>query len=401
MRSIRVLQLTCIVAVFGCSSPSNHDQTPAGGASSGGSTNTGNAGTGHGGNLGNDGKGGGANGEGGDSNEGVDAGDAGSNEQGGSNGSGGTGGTGGSDGGSGGTGGADPGPDETAPSIESVTPEDGADGVTGDAEIVIEFSEAMNTSSVEDAFDSGTLPSVNFTWNTGNTTLTVTPMDALDYAEGFDTSVVAQGYAFGIDAGAEDVAGNALPAADFDFTTLRRIATTLSGDSSLDGFAQADGGDDHSYDEELVVGSSDDVKISGLLTFDIDDLPAGIADFESAQLNVTQTATYASYGAYDDLGDLYLEHVTFSAVDAAAVTATALRSLGVIATTPSNEVKHRSVTVALSEDYAQRVSRSNRSQYRLAFAAVGASDGGYVVTGFTTAEATSNAPEIAVTYLIP
>jgi hypothetical protein len=93
--------------------------------------------------------------------------------------------------------------------------------------------------------------------------------------------------------------------------------------------------------------------------------------------------------------------VTFSAVNAAAVTATALRSLGVIATTPANEVKHRSVTVALTEDYAQRVSRSNRSQYRLAFSNVGASDGGYVVTGFTTAEATSNAPELEATYLIP
>jgi hypothetical protein len=304
-------------------------------------------------------------------------------------------------GGDGGTGGTDPEPDTTPPSIGSISPEDGANGVSSDAQIVIEFSEAMNTASVEGAFDSGNLPSVDFDWNNENTVLTITPQSELTYAEGFDTSVVAEGYDFGIAAGAEDVAGNPLPAVEFDFTTLRRIATTLSGVPNLDGFAQADGFDDHSYDEELVVGSTDDVKIAGLLTFDISGLPAGIADFETAQVNVTQTTTYASYGAYDDLGDLYLEHVTFGAVDAAAVTATALRNLGVIATTPSNEVKHRSVTVALTEDYAQRVSRSNRSQYRLAFQSVGASDAGYVVTGFTTAEATSNAPELEATYLIP
>jgi hypothetical protein len=406
MRLLNFLQITFIIAALGCSSESNSNHSPsAGGSSSAGTTGSGgsedgssgsnqggstshlpsfgksgNAGTGDAGMLG----------EGGMMNDA----DGGMDDNGGAGGAAGM-------GGDGGTGGTDPEPDTTAPSIEAISPEDGADGVASDATIMIEFSEAMDTASVEGAFDSGNLPSVDFAWNNDNTMLTITPQSALAYAEGFDTSVVAESYEFGIDAGAADAAGNALPSATFDFTTLRRIATVLSGVSSLDGFAQADGGDNHSYDEELVVGSTDDVKISGFLTFDISALPVGIAEFESAQVNVTQTTTYASYGAYDDLGDLYLEHVTFSAVDAAAVSATTLRSLGVIATTPANEVKHRSVTVAVTEDYAQRVSRSNRSQYRLAFQNVGASDAGYVVTGFTTAEATSNAPELEATYLIP
>lgn len=405
MRSLNFLQVTFIIVALGCSSESNSNASSAGGSSSAGSTNTGSGGApdgssgngsggtnshlpsfGKSGNAGTDDAG--VLGEGGVMNDA----DGGPDDDGGAGGTAGI-------GGDGGTGGA--GPDTTAPSIEAISPEDGADGVASDTAIVIEFSEAMNATSVEGAFDSGNLPGVDLSWNTGNTILTITPQSELTYAEGFDTSVVAESYDFGIDAGAEDAAGNALPSATFDFTTLRRIATVLSGVSSLDGFAQADGGDNHSYDEELVVGSTDDVKISGFLTFDISSLPAGIAEFESAQVNVTQTTTYASYGAYDDLGDLYLQHVTFSAVDAAAVSATALRNLGVIATTPANEVKHRSVTVALTEDYEQRVSRSNRSQYRLAFQNVGASDGGYVVTGFTTAEATSNAPELEATYLIP
>jgi hypothetical protein len=408
MRSPIFLQVTFITLALGCSSESSSNHSPsAGGSSSAGTTGSGgnedgSSGSSQGGstshlpsfgksgNAGTDD--GGVQGEGGMTNSG----DGGIDDDGGAGGDVNAGGNGGN-----GSGGADPGEDTTAPSIASISPEDGASGVQSDAEIVIEFSEAMNTASVEGAFDSGNLPGLDFSWNTANTILTLTPQSELSYAEGFDTSVVAEGYDFGIATGAQDLAGDSLPAADFDFTTLRRIATVLSGVSNLDGFAQADGMDDHSYDEELVVGSSDDVKIAGLLTFDISVLPAGIEDFETAQVNVTQTATYASYGAYDDLGDLYLEHVTFSAVNAAAATATALRNLGVIATTPSNEVKHRSVTVALTEDYAQRVSRSNRSQYRLAFPSVGASDAGYVVTGFTTAEATSNAPELEATYLIP
>jgi hypothetical protein len=394
------------MAALGCSSANTDNQSATGGSSSGGNP----ASAGEAGNAGqhnlfpNNGKGGNA-GDDGDSGTGQSGGDPGGNGQGGtlSN----------PDGGpdifpagSGGTspnpdGGVDPGPDLTAPSISSVSPEDGATGVYDDAQIVIEFNEAMDTTSVEGAFNPGNLPGVDFSWNTGHTTLTITPQSLLTYAEGLDTSVVAEAYNFALDTGATDVAGNPLPTASFDFTTLRRIATLLSGDSSLDGFAQADGLDDHSYDEELVVGSSDDVKITGFLSFSISSLPTGIAEIENAQVNVTQTTTYASYGAYDDLGSLYLEHVTFSAVDSTAVTATALRSLGVIATTPANEVKHRTVTVALNEDYAQRVSRSNRTQYRLAFQNVGAADGGYVVTGFTTAEAATNAPELEVTYLLP
>ncbi|HEX2878746.1 MAG TPA: Ig-like domain-containing protein, partial [Polyangiaceae bacterium] len=248
MRSPSFLQVTFIILALGCSSESSSNHSPsAGGSSSAGTTGSGgnedgSSGSSQGGstshlpsfgksgNAGTDD--GGLQGEGGVTNDG----DGGIDDDGGAGGDVNAGGNGGN-----GSGGADPGEDTTAPSIAAISPEDGANGVQSDAQIVIEFSEPMNTASVEGAFDSGNLPGVDFSWNTANTILTLTPQSELSYAEGFDTSVVAEGYDFGIATGAQDLAGNALPAADFDFTTLRRIATVLSGVSNLDGFAQADG----------------------------------------------------------------------------------------------------------------------------------------------------------------
>ena len=139
---------------------------------------------------------------------------------GGMNGTGGTGGMGGSGSTTGG-GGMPPGPDTTPPSVVSVVPADGAQGVTDDATITITFSEAMDKSSAQAAFQSANLGAVTFDW-LDDQTMEVVPNN-LSYAEG-GPSVTANAYDYSVTNVAQDLAGNPLPSSfDVSFTTLREV----------------------------------------------------------------------------------------------------------------------------------------------------------------------------------
>jgi len=104
--------------------------------------------------------------------------------------------------------------DETAPTIESVTPLDGATDVEITTNVVVTFSERMNQSATEDSISlwkDTTETEGNITWTTDGKTLFFTPAEDLE--EGTDYQVV-------ITTTAKDLAGNSLViTTEISFTT--------------------------------------------------------------------------------------------------------------------------------------------------------------------------------------
>lgn len=143
-----------------------------------------------------------------------------------------------------GAGGMPPTPDTTPPSIVSVDPPDGATGVTDDAIVTITFSEPMNKTSVQAAFQSASLGAVTFDWP-DDQTVEVTP-NGLAYAVG-GPNVPAVAYDYSVTTVAVDLAGNPLPSnVDVSFNTLREVTDfmpeTFEGAVGLDGTLWSLGG---------------------------------------------------------------------------------------------------------------------------------------------------------------
>jgi len=129
-----------------------------------------------------------------------------------------------STGGSGTGGGA--GPDTEAPTVVSVSPPNGATGVTDDATILITFSEPMDRSSTQNALQASSLGGVTFNWP-DDRTLEIIPT-GLSYAQG-GHDVVSNQYQYGLTTFATDLAGNPLANDEtWAFSTLRRVSDLLS-----------------------------------------------------------------------------------------------------------------------------------------------------------------------------
>lgn len=271
-------------------------------------------------------------------------------------------------------GGGAPAVDTTAPTILSTVPASAATGVTANATIQITFSEAMNKAITQTAYQSassGILPAnVTFNWNTAGTVLTITPNALLTINGGSDpATVVARPYAYSITNVATDLAGNPLTTTANNFTTQRRITQDLPVVTALTGEVRADGSTTACV--PICVGDSGtaaNAQYKGFLSFGITSIPAGVQSFEFANLSASQTQIDGDpYGTLG--GTITLDHVNFATLDfASAFSITApLRTLGALSTTATIEVKTLSVLPAIQDDYAQRVARGNRTQYRLTF----------------------------------
>lgn len=75
------------------------------------------------------------------------------------------------------------------PEVSSSSPSDGASGVSQAADVVVTFSETMNESSAEAAFDASPSISCNFSWNTSSTELTCDPQTNLDPGTSYTVTV--------------------------------------------------------------------------------------------------------------------------------------------------------------------------------------------------------------------
>lgn len=231
--------------------------------------------------------------------------------------------------------------EDVAPFIVSVSPENGAVGVEGDAVLVITFSEPMDRQATEAAYLSEDLPSgeVTFTWNEDSTVLTITPKLPLLLAAGGDpAAVVALDYTYVVSDLARDAQGEALLARAFSFSTARQITQAYAAiqDRDLTGNFRGNGnygnGDCARNQTTVCIGDSAnprDFQFRGFLSFDLRALPADIKRLTMAELSFEVADTNGN--AFNSLGDLLAEHVSFELIDADAFAAAPLASLGVIA----------------------------------------------------------------------
>jgi hypothetical protein len=179
----------------------------------------------------------------------------------------------------------EPQPDVTPPTIISVSPDDGENGVAADTVIRITFSEPMNRELTERAYQSADIPAAGtrFHWNTEDTELTITPNAELIYAEGAkgDLTFAAREYVLEMTDTAEDKAGNRLEVKEWSFSTLRRIAQVLT----------ADGDDDvRRFNGTSNIGCTNmdlgdyrtNVPLAGFTQFHLSELAPGVTTFEVA-----------------------------------------------------------------------------------------------------------------------
>ena len=267
----------------------------------------------------------------------------------------------------GGEGGSAEPPDTTPPSIISVSPPDGTVGVHGDTNIVVTFSEPMDRVTTQAGYQSPDVPAagVTFSWNANSTVLTINPIADLPYAVGTAPSTQARQFAISITDTAEDLAGNRLsPAHAWSFWTLRRITQTLtsSGNWEVDHLSSAAGCEDY-----VSVGDYGHDDLLAVLAFDLNDVPAGIVDWESAVFAGRQTGVQGTpYGA-TGLGAI--RAYAMGAVEPSVITfaTPVVLDLGVFSSTSSVGVRMIDALDAVTADYADRIKRGQRSVYRLSF----------------------------------
>lgn len=267
----------------------------------------------------------------------------------------------------GGQGGAPEPPDTTPPTIVSVSPAEDATGVHSDANIIITFSEPMDRGTTHAAYQSADIPGVTFSWDESSTTVTVTPNSDLSYATG-DLDVAAQAFAVTIADTAEDEVGNRL-ADDFawSFRTLRRITQTFATGSEY-AIRSVDGNDTVSVPcptSPFALGDYGTLGQHKLFSRDIDELPEGIVEWESANLTGNQVQVVGT--PYDGLGDILAYHTSIFPPSSSSWTGPNLRELGPFSTDATLGTKSVDVLEALVDDYEHRVERMQTSQYRLVF----------------------------------
>lgn len=293
----------CSSKFEGCEASRTCGSGGEGGDDSGGKGGRGGTSAGRGGSAG---KGGTTAGGGQGGGDGEDGGNAGAAEQGGSSSAGkggqGSGGTGGTEDSMGGEGGveAEPEPDDTPPSVVSVSPEDGEAGVAADAVIRVTFSEPMDQVATQLAYVSQDIPyaGTTRTWSDDGTVLTLTPNTPLEYtySETIDEmdaavalaavgAVPVKTYSLGFALGAKDLAGNPLPSFEWSFTTLRRIRQyirTRAGDTR-----RFYGNRNEPCVDMMYIGDSDSNRtLFGMLQFDLGGVPDNVVLWEKARFHL-------------------------------------------------------------------------------------------------------------------
>lgn len=314
-------------------------------------------------------------------------------------------------------------PDNTPPTIVSMSPANGASGVAKDANIVITFSEKMDQASAQAAFQSADLGAAVITWNAAGTEMTVNPNTDMVY------TAAGKSYSYSVTNTAKDAAGNALAAAsNSTFTTYKQLTATLPMVASTRGEV-SNAGTLLGVSSDLQVGDrSDNTSRRGFVGFDLSSLPAGLqaANILSAQarlyVNSIQGNPFTKLfescsGPYCIfLGkSVVTEHVYYGTTPtASAYDATPISSDGrgltdaapcsfticlfVGTVTGQNSV---SVTEWVRDDWTNKASRGNLSEMRFSFPKATNADGVADYISINSDTASANKPTMVVTYLIP
>lgn len=264
----------------------------------------------------------------------------------------------------------DPTPAADGPWVVSTLPVNGAKAVQSDAKIVVQFDRPMDTSSVLAAYSSADLPleKVTFEWNAKDDELTLQPMDPLAYAAGA-ADVAAKSYAFEISTAAKDKAGLPLRKTHAStFATARRITTNVPMTSVMTGRALSNNTFSSSN-----LGAGDLMTKDGerearaVFTFLFSAVLPDGADIEKATL-------LAAVSTVDGTPDLSLGGVTaeqvFFSIGLEGFAAEPVSGVATSITTPEKDgpsYRTADVTAMFQDDVANRIARSDRTQYRLRY----------------------------------
>jgi len=276
----------------------------------------------------------------------------------------------------------EPPPEPEGPFIVDVAPTDGAVGVSADSAITLHFSEPMDRSATEAAYQSENLPSsaVTFEWNEDSTELTVVPLEPLAYDVGEDPALVqARRINYFVSASAASAGGSRLAQPyEFSFSLLRQIAFTVFAvqDRELSGnFRSNDTYGAGVCAENAVNMCVGDVRVNGeseqyrgFISFVLSELPESALSV-SAVLGLEISST--SGNPFAGLGGLLLEHARFATIDLDAFGADSVSELGLIAdaggtgTRVSADVSEAVLSDLSSDEMV--ASGQGLSQYRLRF----------------------------------
>ncbi|HHO56435.1 MAG TPA: hypothetical protein ENK21_08580 [Trueperaceae bacterium] len=299
--------------------------------------------------------------------------------------------------------------DTTKPKIIVAVPQDGAKGVPDNSKIVVVFSKEMNKQSAEDAFSSNDIGAVSFSWSNGGKTMTITPATKLKYS----TNAVFKYYNYNISSTAKDLAGNSLEnALTVKFSTYRTFYKTLISEKSLDGFLHENGPFPATGEGYIVVGDNNSNQyFRGFLSFDISSLPNDLLKIISSELNAYQYKLEG--GAYagpdqDNLRVLDVYHLNYgTSLDNNDLDAGVIGVGQKFNSAPTIGWKKRVVTSWTQDDFENRNTRHNKSQYRFNFVRKTDNDNTVDVAYFRSGDYGANSgqkafrPYLRIKYLAP
>jgi hypothetical protein len=291
-------------------------------------------------------------------------------------------------------------PDRTPPTIVSVNPASNTTGVIRTTSIAVTFSEAMDLASSQAAF-SVTAPAGvtgTFTWTNANKVMSFKPAAQFAYGD-----VVR----FQVTTGAKDAAGNAKATTDvYQFTVVKSATVNCACIDALDGFV-------NSLPTAYPSGSltCGDSGAGGTLrayeAYDLSAVPPEATAITAAYIYAYQYSVAGTpYGA-TLLGDLLWDHVNFGPTLEATDYGTPLLvhsyNEGTLSTTTTLEWKSSSVLFSVLDDWSNKATRGNRSEYVFRFTkdliSNAMADYAYMYP-CSTANATFR-PYLAVTYEYP
>jgi hypothetical protein len=279
---------------------------------------------------------------------------------------------------------------------------------TEPSSITVNFSEAMSQASVQGAFSITNPAGFNggtFSWSGSGRTMTYTPPGYFAYGQQVN---------FTIGTGATDLAGNALAAAYNSTFRIRRRTTgtftNASGSAALDGYLTSTTGCGTitaSVGSSIAVAgdATSNQVYRGFLTFSLAPL-ASLANVNiiTATLNTTQVACSTGSPFTSSFGSaIEAWHVNYGPSLEAADCSTA--NLGsrqyTLSTSTSLTLKTVSVTPAVEDDFTNRASRGNRSQFLIRTATIGTDSDGvadWCSQGTYNQSTASNRPYLSITY---
>ncbi|MET0591813.1 MAG: Ig-like domain-containing protein [Polyangiaceae bacterium] len=290
-------------------------------------------------------------------------------------------------------------PDTTPPTIVSTTPQNRASGISRLAKISVTFSEAMDVTNTQAAFVITSPAGITGTiaWSSGNTVMTFTP--SVQYPYGSDVT-------WTVSTAARDAAGNPKASDDnFIFSVIKQTTVDLPCIGSLDGFVN---NTPAAYTGSSITMGYSSWTLRGMAAFDITQLPANATLISSATIYLKQYSVAGTPYGSTRLGNVLWRHVDYGpSLDAADFDTPLLTHTGAtngtLSTTATFEWKSAIVTFSVRDDFTNRTTRANRSEYQIRFT-------NDTVTPVTTeyayfysceAVAPADRPYISVTYESP